>query len=67
MFSGWENSGRFFPEPNLVENKVYACRDDDGFEFEARFCFGEGEFWWTDPRTNREVTVTAFSRGKAKP
>lgn len=67
MFSGWEENNGVFPKPMLVENKVYACKDDDAddltSEFEARFCFGEGEYWWLDPYTNKEVRVTHFSRG----
>lgn len=65
MFSGWGKDNNLFPKPMLEENKVYACRDIEGNEFEARFCYGGGEYWWTDPNTGREVSVAEFSRGAA--
>lgn len=58
----WEADNGFFPTPNLKENKIYAVRDASGNNSIAKFCFGQGEYWWINPDTNKEVSVSQFHR-----
>lgn len=58
----WEDSTRFFPDPILIENKVYPVIDSEGVRRAARFCYGQGEFWWVDLYTDSEVRVVKFCR-----
>ena len=57
---GWYRDTNLFPEPNLIENKIYPVKLRCGSNSVARFCFGEGEYWWVNVDTGKLCSVDYY-------
>jgi len=46
--------------PDLPENSKRFVETTDGGIRLAQFCFGEGEYWWIDTGTGKELAVKKY-------